>query len=79
MTTTKKITRKKEMFTVSEVAKKLKVTAANVRVWIHRGRFPGAELTKTPAGSYWLVPIEDIQAFKQRKAGRPKKTKKKDS
>jgi hypothetical protein len=71
------MTKKKEkkMLKVSEVADILGKDDSSIRVWLKRGRFPGARLEETPIGSYWLIPADAVENFKLKKAGRPAKKK----
>lgn len=69
--------KKKEpkMLKVSEVAEILGKPENSIRVWLKRGRFPGARLEQTPIGPYWLIPADDVEGFNLKKAGRPPKPK----
>jgi hypothetical protein len=62
-----------KMLTVKEAAAKIGSPEASIRVWLNRGRFPGAHLEQTPIGPYWLIPESALENFKLGKAGRPPK------
>lgn len=57
------------MLTVREVAERLEVGPSSVRLWAKDGRFPGAELQESPAGSYWLIPDTALAGFSKQKPG----------
>lgn len=59
------------MFSVKEAAEKIGAAPSSVRVWLGRGKFPGARMEETPLGSYWLIPESDIANFEMGKRGRP--------
>lgn len=61
------------MLTVREAAQRLGAAEISIRVWAKKGRFPGAELMKTPAGSYWLIPESALEGFEMGRPGRPAK------
>lgn len=67
--------KKKEpkMLTVKEVAERIGAAPISVRIWVNKGRFPGAKLEESPAGQYWLIPETAIEDFEMGKPGRPKK------
>jgi excisionase family DNA binding protein len=66
-----------EMYTVAQTAEHLKVSKSTVRVWLQRGKFPGAQHRQwdRKLGSYWLIPVSAVKSFKMGTAGRPKKKK----
>jgi hypothetical protein len=70
--------KKKEgkMLTVKEVAAKLGAAQISVRIWVNKGRFPGARKESTPFGDFWLIPETALVGFEMGKAGRPPKPKK---
>jgi excisionase family DNA binding protein len=57
------------MLTVREVAERLEVGQSSVRLWAKDGRFPGAQLEESPAGSYWLIPDTALDGFSKQKPG----------
>jgi excisionase family DNA binding protein len=64
--------KKKEpkMLTVREAAERIGASESSVRVWVWKGRFPGARLEKPPAGmSYWLIPESALDGFALGKPG----------
>ena len=72
------MTRKAEvkMLTVREVAERTGAAESSVRVWVWRGRFPGARKESTPLGDYWLIPESAIADFKMGTSGPKPKAKK---
>ncbi|HKQ06818.1 MAG TPA: helix-turn-helix domain-containing protein [Blastocatellia bacterium] len=52
-----------------EVAGRLGTTVSTVRVWLSRGRFPGARKEQSPAGEYWMIPESALDGFEMRKPG----------
>jgi hypothetical protein len=71
--------RKPKMLTIREAATVLNKPEASVRVWVNRGRFPGAKKETSPIGDYWLIPETDLESFETRRAGRPSKKREKSS
>lgn len=69
--------RKKDMLTVREVTERLDVGQSSVRLWAKDGRFPGAQLEESPAGSYWLIPDAALDSFSKQKPGPKPSAKKK--
>jgi hypothetical protein len=67
----------KKMLNVREVAEKLGVEVSSVRVWVWKGRFPGARKETTPLGEYWLIPESALDGFEMRKPGPKPGTKRK--
>ena len=63
------------MLTVHEVAERLGAGVGSVRVWVWKGRFPGARKESTPLGDYWLIPESALESFELGTAGRPPKPK----
>lgn len=59
--------------TSSEVAERLKVSPATVRLWCSQGKFKHAHLENHPRGSYWVIPERDLRGFEPPKMGRPAK------
>lgn len=64
-----------KMLTVREVANMIGAGLSSVRKWAIAGRFPGAKLEESPAGSYWLIPESALVGFEKREVGRPPKPK----
>jgi excisionase family DNA binding protein len=64
-----------KMLTVKEVSNQIGAPLSTVRLWAQQGRFPGAELTVSPVGSYWLIPNTALTDFKKPERGRPPKPK----
>ncbi|MFP5260969.1 MAG: helix-turn-helix domain-containing protein [Blastocatellia bacterium] len=69
--------KKKEakMLSVREVAEIIGAPLVSVRLWARAGKFPGARLEESPAGSYWLIPDTALDGFEKRDRGRPPKPK----
>ena len=67
--------RKAEMLTIREAAKRIGAAESSVRLWVRRGRFPGARLETSPVGSYLLIPDSDLDNFEMGSPGRPPKPK----
>jgi len=65
------------MLNVREAAEILGVPLSSVRVWVWRGRFPGARKETTPLGDYWVIPESDLNGFEKRKPGPKPKPKRK--
>lgn len=63
------------MLTVREVADRVGAGFSSVRKWVIAGKFPGARLEESPAGSYWLIPESSLEGFVKRDVGRPPKPK----
>ena len=61
------------MLTVKEVSNQIGTPLSTVRLWVQQGRFPGAELTESPVGSYWLIPDTALVNFTKPERGRPRK------
>jgi excisionase family DNA binding protein len=66
---------KAKMLTVREAAQRIGAAESSVRLWVRRGRFPGAKLEESPVGSYWLIPDTDLENFEMGSPGRPPKSK----
>jgi len=62
-----------KMLTTREVAEKIDANPGTVRMWCINGTFANAEQQGTPRGPIWLIPETDLQGFKRRRPGRPKK------
>lgn len=60
---------------VREVSHRLSAPLSTVRLWAQQGRFAGAELKETPAGSYWSIPESSLDQFERPERGRPAKAK----
>lgn len=70
----------KKMLSVREVAEKLDVPVSSVRVWVWKGRFPGAKKEVTPLGEYWEIPEDALEGFELGKPGpKPGEKKAKDA
>jgi hypothetical protein len=67
--------KKKDTTTLSvrEVSHRLSAPLSTVRLWAQQGRFAGAELKETPAGSYWSIPESSLDQFERPERGRPAK------
>jgi hypothetical protein len=63
------------LLSVREVAQRLNTPISTVRLWAMQGRFRGAELKQSPAGSYWTIPETALDGFEMPKRGRPAKSK----
>lgn len=63
------------MLTVREVAERTGASQRSVRLWAQQGKFPGAKLEDSPAGSYWLIPETALDGFELRGRGRPPRPK----
>jgi excisionase family DNA binding protein len=59
------------LISVTEAAKRLNVTPTRVRAMINSGR-----LKATKVGNMWVIDPKDLDAVKDRKVGRPRKTRK---
>jgi hypothetical protein len=68
--------KKKEpvMLSVREVSERLSAPLSTVRLWAQQGRFVGAELKESPAGSYWSIPERSLNLFERPERGRPAKS-----
>ena len=55
----------------TEAARRLKVTPTRVRAMINSGR-----LKATKVGIVWMIDPKDLDAVKDRKVGRPRKSRK---
>ncbi len=68
--------KKKEtvVLSVREVSQRLETPISTVRLWATQGRFNGAELRESPAGSYWVIPETALDSFEVPKRGRPVKS-----
>lgn len=65
------------MLSVREVAELLGAGQSSVRLWAKEGKFPGAKLEESPAGSYWLIPETALEGFSKQKPGPKPGSKKK--
>lgn len=63
------------MLSVREVAQIIGAPLVSVRLWAREGKFLGARLEESPAGSYWLIPDTALEGFEKRARGRPPKPK----
>ncbi|HEY6330084.1 MAG TPA: helix-turn-helix domain-containing protein [Blastocatellia bacterium] len=62
------------MVNLREAAEILEAPLKSVRVWVWRGRFPGARKEMTSLGEYWVIPESALEHFEKRKPGpKPKK------
>jgi predicted site-specific integrase-resolvase len=61
--------------TAAQVAERLDVSPATVRLWCSQGRFKAARLVEHPRGDYWEIPESEVETFIPPKAGRPPKPK----
>ena len=61
------------MLRTKEVAEILGAAESSVRMWVRKGRFPGAQERQSPRGPYWEIPDTALEGFKMRRAGRPRK------
>jgi hypothetical protein len=61
--------------TSTQVAERLDVSPATVRLWCSQGRFKAARLVDHPRGGYWVIPESELETFTPPKAGRPPKPK----
>lgn len=59
------------IISTTEAAERLNVTPSRVRKMIDSGR-----LKATKVGSVWLIDPKDLEAVKDRKVGRPRKSRK---
>ena len=57
--------------TSSQVAERLEVSPATVRLWCSQGRFKSARRVEHPRGDYWIVPERELRDFEPPKMGRP--------
>jgi uncharacterized protein YjcR len=57
--------------TSTQIAERLEVSPATVRLWCSQGRFKHARLVEHPRGDYWLVPESELKTFSPPKMGRP--------
>ena len=60
-----------KIINTAEAAQRLNVTQSRVRKMIDSGR-----LKATKVGSFWLIDPKDLDAVKDRKVGRPRKSRK---
>jgi len=60
--------------TAAQVAERLDVSPATVRLWCSQGRFNSARLVAHPRGDYWVIPEGEINDFEPPKMGRPPKS-----
>jgi len=58
-----------KMLNVHQVAERLGVLVSSVRVWVWKGRFPGARKESTPLGDYWEIPETALEGFELGKPG----------
>jgi len=65
-----------KMLNVHEVAERLGATVASVRVWVWKGKFPGAKKESTAIGDYWVIPESALEGFELGTPGRPRKAEK---
>ena len=63
------------MLSVREVSNQIGAPISTVRLWAMQGRFRGAELRESPAGSYWVIPENALHEFSKPERGRPPKPK----
>ena len=61
--------------TSTQVAERLEVAPATVRLWCSQGKFKHARLVEHPRGDYWVIPESDLVGFEKPKMGRPPKPK----
>jgi uncharacterized protein YjcR len=59
--------------TSTQVAQRLNVSPATVRLWCSQGKFANARLAEHPRGDYWVIPEKDLAGFEPPKMGRPPK------
>jgi uncharacterized protein YjcR len=59
--------------TSTQVAERLEVAPATVRLWCSQGKFKHARLVDHPRGDYWVIPEIDLNHFEKPKMGRPPK------
>ena len=59
--------------TSTQVAERLEVSPATVRLWCAQGRFKQARLVAHPRGDYWVIPESELKTFTPPKMGRPPK------
>jgi hypothetical protein len=59
--------------TSTQVAQRLNVSPATVRLWCSQGKFANARLVEHPRGDYWVIPEKDLSGFEPPKMGRPPK------
>jgi hypothetical protein len=57
------------MLSVRQVAEKLGMPISSVRVWVWKGRFPGAKKEETPFGEFWEIPEDALEGFELGKPG----------
>jgi hypothetical protein len=55
-------------------ARGIHVARRTVASWVEQGMFT-KRLVETPAGSYWVIPVREIESFEPPKPGRPPKAK----
>lgn len=60
-----------KLISAAEAATRLNVTSSRVRKMIASGR-----LKATKVGNMWLIDPKDLEAVKNRKVGRPRKSRK---
>jgi excisionase family DNA binding protein len=58
-----------KLISAAEAARRLNVTPSRVRAMINSGR-----LKATKIGNMWVIDPKDLEAVKNRKVGRPRKT-----
>ena len=56
-----------KLWTVTQVAKRLKVSRMQVHRLLQAGRFPHAVRVGDGKTSAWLIPVEDINRYEPRK------------
>jgi hypothetical protein len=59
--------------TSTQVAERLDVAPATVRLWCSKGKFKHARLVEHPRGDYWAIPENDLHGFEKPRMGRPPK------
>ena len=60
--------------TSTQVAERMDVAPATVRLWCSQGKFKHARLVEHPRGDYWVIPENDLHGFEKPRMGRPPKT-----
>ncbi len=57
--------KKPEMMTVSQIAEMFGVNITSVHDWIAAGKFPGAYKISNKRTAPYLIPTEEVEAFKK--------------
>jgi len=57
--------KKPAMMTVSQVAELFDVNVKTVNDWIHAGKFPGAFKIEDKRTAPFLIPTEEVEAYKK--------------